>query len=157
MCASSDSRCALVNSLVFFSRLPGVSWRAHVCYCAVRDSPRCLQTPHSCVCVSDCSICLLQPRRYLQVSFWQISTFKCPLLPSPSINPPKMSPEIKRHPPPEYRQLKTIHTTASTSSSCAGGFYVSITTRTCTGPLKTILSRGSKLRYHHGVTVPSLS
>jgi hypothetical protein len=36
--------------------------------------------------------------------------FKCPLLPSPSINPPRMSSEIKQHPPPEYRQLKTIRT-----------------------------------------------
>jgi hypothetical protein len=80
----------------------------------------------------------------IPVSFWQLSIFKCPILPFPSINPPRMSREIKRHPPPEYRQLKTIRTTASTSSSCAGKYCVPITTRSCTGPLKTILSRGLK-------------
>ena len=52
--------------------------------------------------------------------------------------------EIKEHPPPEYRQLKTILTTASTSSRCSGRFCVSIVTRTFTGPLTTILSRCSK-------------
>jgi hypothetical protein len=56
------------------------------------------------------------------VLLWQLSTFKCPLLRSPSINPPRMSREIKRHPPPEYRHLKKILTTASKSSSCAGKF-----------------------------------
>jgi hypothetical protein len=60
------------------------------------------------------------------------------------INPPRMSPEIKRHPPPEYRQFKTIRTTDSTCSRCSGKFCVPIATRTSTGPLKTILSRGSK-------------
>ena len=37
------------------------SCRAHVCYCEVRASSRHLQSPHSCVYLSDCSIRLLQP------------------------------------------------------------------------------------------------
>ena len=50
----------------------------------------------------------------------------------------------KQHPHLECLQLKTTRTTVSTSSSCAGKSYVPIETRTYTGPLKTILHRGSK-------------
>ena len=76
-------------------------------------------TPPITTSVSVC-VCLLNSTSsatLIQGSFCQLSTFKRPLLRSPSINPPRMSREIKQHPPPEYRQLKTILTTDSTSSS----------------------------------------
>jgi hypothetical protein len=62
-------------------------------------------TPPSTTSVS-VRVCLLNSHSsaaLIQGSFWQLSTFKRPLLRSPSINPPRMSTEIKQHPPPEPR------------------------------------------------------
>ena len=53
---------------------------------------------------------------------------------------------IVHHPHLECPQFKTIRATTSTSSRCVGKYYVTIETRTSTGPLTTILCRGSKIQ-----------